>query len=99
VTGPLRGAAWTKSTPGNASAVCLHVVVINTALSATYAFRANISGANLGTQLVASRMCVALQTMFICSSASSTVFLKASANAKAVPRTQVRRWPDAQCVC
>ena len=66
MTGPLRGATWTKSTPGNASAVCLHVVVINTALSATYAFRANISGANLGTQLVASRMCVnALQTVFI----------------------------------
>jgi hypothetical protein len=63
--GPLRGAVWTKSTSGNASAVCLHVVVINTALTATYAFRASISGATLGTQMAAKRMCDVLQAASI----------------------------------
>jgi hypothetical protein len=42
--GPLRAAVWTEVTPGNASAVCGYVVVINTALDATLAFRATLSG-------------------------------------------------------
>ena len=52
--GPLRAAVWTRATPGNASAVCAHVVVINTALTATYVFRANIS-VPLSSQMVATR--------------------------------------------
>ena len=41
--GPLRAQVWTEATPGNATTVCAHIVVINTALTATYAFTANIS--------------------------------------------------------
>ena len=52
--GPLRAAVWTRATPGNASAVCAHVVAINTALTATYVFRANIS-VPLSSQMVATR--------------------------------------------
>jgi hypothetical protein len=41
--GPLRAAVWTEAAPaGNASAVCAHIVVINTALTATYAFIATL---------------------------------------------------------
>eukprot|EP01051_Picozoa_sp_SAG22_P010777 SAG22_NODE_990_length_6131_cov_3.233588_3_plen_406_part_00 len=42
--GPLRAAVWTEQIPGNATAVCASIVVINTALTATYAFTGNISG-------------------------------------------------------
>jgi len=54
--GPLRARVWAEATPGNASAVCAHVVVINTALTATYAFTANLTGLTLTGQMKAVRM-------------------------------------------
>jgi len=44
VSGTLRAAAWVESNKGNASALCAHFVVINTALTATTAFTAQLSG-------------------------------------------------------
>jgi hypothetical protein len=43
-SGPLLAAVWTEHTPGNDTAVCAMVVVINTALTATYAFTGKVSG-------------------------------------------------------
>lgn len=54
--GPLRAAVWAEDTPGNASARCLHIVVVNTAVTATYAFSAVIQGAALTGPMVATRM-------------------------------------------
>jgi len=56
--GALRAAVWTETDPTNASAVCMHLVVINAALEATKIFRATLNSSALHgrTNLKAIRM-------------------------------------------